>query len=261
MSREILMPQVASDMTEADVVAWLVEPGDPFEAGDVLLEIETEKSTVEIEAPATGALTEILVPAGTSNVAVGTLLARLEEAATASGTNDPEPDAETPHSASPSSAEDALEGLEPSAVETATALPREARPPATALARRIADRSGVDLEGLQGTGPHGRVTRDDVERGGGDSEGLRFRRDSQSDSGRAKQSVGSSLELIVQCRAEALVETMDRLNSIAQGDPESSPIRDIILRAVDQAAHSVPAFFGSGATENPPQHGFRVVAN
>ena len=68
---EIRMPEVAADMTEADVVGWLAAEGDPITQGDILFEIETDKSTVEVEAPATGVLTEIRVPAGQAGVAVG----------------------------------------------------------------------------------------------------------------------------------------------------------------------------------------------
>jgi pyruvate/2-oxoglutarate dehydrogenase complex dihydrolipoamide acyltransferase (E2) component len=78
MTIDIRMPEIAADVTEADVLAWLVAPGEAVQAGDVLLEIETDKSTVEIESPATGVLSEILVGDDTQGVAVGTLLARLQ---------------------------------------------------------------------------------------------------------------------------------------------------------------------------------------
>jgi len=259
MSREILMPQVASDMTEADVVAWLVEPGDPFEAGDVLLEIETEKSTVEIEAPAAGVLTEILVPAGKSNVAVGTLLAQFEES-TEGTQSDPEaPDEKNVEAAPPPSAESLEADTTDSTEEDSAPPPPESRPPATALAKRIADRSGIDLEGLRGTGPHGRVTRDDVQRGNQDAGGLALR-EIAGDSHPGMQPIGSTLELTFQCRAEALVETMDRLDSISQGEAGGSAVGDIVLRAVEHAGLSVPAFFsGPGTADHEPQQSIRVI--
>ena len=259
MSREILMPQVASDMTEADVVSWLVELGDPFEAGDVLLEIETEKSTVEIEAPAAGALTEILVPEGTSNVAVGTLLAQFEERAEdahAEAEAAAEKNVQTPP---PPAAESPKTDAAESTSEKSATPPLESRPTATALARRIADRSGIDLEGLRGTGPHGRVTRDDVQRGNQDSEGLApF--EVADDLSPGMQRVGPTLELTFECRAEALVDTLDRLHFVSQGEDAGSTVQQIVLRAVEHAGLSVPGFFSKpGGTGDASQQSIRVL--
>ncbi|MAJ61708.1 MAG: hypothetical protein CBC48_18365 [bacterium TMED88] len=259
MSREILMPQVASDMTEADVVAWLVRPGDRFEAGDLLLEIETEKSTVEIEAPAAGALAEILVPAGTPNVAVGTLLAHFEESAEAAEIDGEGAAAENTEAASASETEPDLNDLGESTEEDAARLAPESRPPATALARRLADRSGVNLEGLRGSGPHGRVTRDDVERRNDDSGALQSA-EPKLDSGPGMEGTGFSLELTIQCQADALTETLDRLHSISRGEGSASPIRDIILRAVEHAGLSVPAFFSPRTTGEAAPDAIRVIA-
>ena len=85
---EIRMPAPAPDIEEVDVIAWLIEPGARVERGDPILEVETEKSTLEVEAPASGTLAEIVVPGGASGIAVGALLGRIE--ATASETPTPE---------------------------------------------------------------------------------------------------------------------------------------------------------------------------
>ena len=79
MAIEIRMPEVAADMTEADLVTWLVKPGDRVAEGELIAEIETDKSTVEFESPAAGILAEILIPAGTAGVRVGEVLAILSE--------------------------------------------------------------------------------------------------------------------------------------------------------------------------------------
>ena len=79
MATEIRMPEFAADMTEADLLSWLVKPGDQVEAGELIAEIETEKSTVEFESPVSGRLLEIRVPEGTNGVQVGTVLALVEE--------------------------------------------------------------------------------------------------------------------------------------------------------------------------------------
>ena len=73
------MPEIAADVDHADLLAWLVEPGEPVNLGDPILEIETDKATVEIEAPASGILAEIRVPAGSVDVAAGAVLGLIEE--------------------------------------------------------------------------------------------------------------------------------------------------------------------------------------
>ncbi len=75
MPVDVLMPELSSDMTEADLVSWLVKPGDTVQRGDLICELETEKSTVEFESPVDGTLLEIVVPEGTNGVEVGTVIA------------------------------------------------------------------------------------------------------------------------------------------------------------------------------------------
>jgi pyruvate dehydrogenase E2 component (dihydrolipoamide acetyltransferase) len=178
MAIDIRMPEVSADITEADVVAWLIEPGETVQAGEVLLEIETEKSTVEIESPATGVLTEILVAEGTSAVAVGTVLARLEPSEAAQEAPERQPDAAVvdPVASEPPPRDGAADD---SATQTTRTVPPEAspapsgqldgaassspEPAATALARRLADQAGLELGDVEGSGAHGRITRADVE--------------------------------------------------------------------------------------------------
>ena len=100
MTREIRMPSLSSSMTEATLLSWTKQPGDAVEAGEVIAEIETDKATAELEAEASGILEEIVVAAGTENVAVGALLARLREAG--AGRAAPPASAPAPPAASPS---------------------------------------------------------------------------------------------------------------------------------------------------------------
>ena len=79
---EVRLPELADAMTSATLTAWLKEPGDPVTAGEPIAEVETDKTTVELEAPAGGVLAEIRIPAGAQAVAVGTLLALVREGAT-----------------------------------------------------------------------------------------------------------------------------------------------------------------------------------
>lgn len=238
MSLEIRMPQVASDMTEADVVTWLANPGDRVTKGDLLLEIETEKSTVEIEAPATGTLLEILVPAGTTDVAVDTVLALFDPQLEAD-TETPPPSAATPPPA-------------PSPRSTRADPPEEAdaQPlaspsvPATALARRLADQAGLDLTAVTGTGARGRITRTDVEQ--------RLMRDTPGTHDTARPAPprsrdAASIELTARCRVDGLLAVLERLNSI--GDGSGIEPLHAVVRAAALAHREVSAGDSEESTE------------
>lgn len=79
MSTPVRLPNLGAEAAEARVVAWLRAVGDIVAAGEPIAEIETEKATVELEAPVAGTLTEILVPAG-ADAAVGATLAIIADA-------------------------------------------------------------------------------------------------------------------------------------------------------------------------------------
>ncbi|MFP6640119.1 MAG: biotin/lipoyl-containing protein, partial [Myxococcota bacterium] len=179
MMIEIRMPEVAADMTEADVVDWLAAPGDPVTQGEILFEIETDKSTVEIEAPATGVLQEIRVPAGTLAVPVGEILAVIEASASAEeeaprAEESAAPRAEEKPLEPPELTTDSAEAGEAGQEGAVTEAPSEGPPP-TALARRLAERAGLDPASVQGSGARGRVLRADIEGtlGGPDAAGAR----------------------------------------------------------------------------------------
>ena len=75
MTIQILMPALSPTMTEGKLAKWLKSAGDAVKPGDILAEIETDKATMEVEAVDEGTLEQILVPAGTENVAVNTPIA------------------------------------------------------------------------------------------------------------------------------------------------------------------------------------------
>jgi len=161
---EIRMPELGSDMSEADLVRWLVAVGDRIEAGDLLVELETDKSTVEYESPISGVVLELCVAAPATGIKVGELIARIDasdgastSASASSGSAEPAA-VETPAQAPPPPAAPASQ---PPAAPPAAEDDRTV--PATALARRIAQRSGVDLAAVEPSGVGGRVTRADVE--------------------------------------------------------------------------------------------------
>lgn len=78
MSTPVRLPNLGAEASEAIISVWLKGVGDPVDAGEAIAEIETEKATVELEAPVAGRLTEIVVPAG-QEAAVGAIVAVITE--------------------------------------------------------------------------------------------------------------------------------------------------------------------------------------
>jgi pyruvate dehydrogenase E2 component (dihydrolipoamide acetyltransferase) len=153
------IPKVGLVMESVKVVRWLKNVGDDVAAGELLLEVETEKSVVEIEAAATGRLTQILVQVD-GRAAVGDQVAWIE-AAEAQGAG--------AKAAAPSTPEPGTVAPTPSTPSTAAIPPRDeeryaVRIRSTPVARKLAAERGIDLGGVTGTGPGGRVQLDDVRR-------------------------------------------------------------------------------------------------
>jgi pyruvate dehydrogenase E2 component (dihydrolipoamide acetyltransferase) len=173
MPTNILMPALSPTMTEGTLAKWLKKEGDMVKSGDVIAEIETDKATMEVEAADEGKLGKIIVPAGTAGVAVNAVIAVLVNdnekvdlsALQSSAQNTPSPSqgegrvgdkVQTSVSQSPTPTLP-LKGGGGSA-----ALSSTARIIASPLAKRIANERGVDLRGVVGTGPRGRIVKDDV---------------------------------------------------------------------------------------------------
>jgi len=149
---EFKLPDLGEGLTEGEIARWLVAEGQEVAEDDPLVEIQTDKTTVEIPSPAAGKVARILVAEG-EVVPVGTVLVVIGEDGAAA--------AEQPR-AEPS-ASDMSQGQSPGHVQ-------KGRVRATPLVRRLAQELGVDLESLEGTGPQGRVTEEDV-RGADMSQG------------------------------------------------------------------------------------------
>ncbi len=159
MAIEILMPALSPTMEEGTLAKWLVKEGEAVKSGQVIAEIETDKATMEFEAADDGVMGRILVAEGTAGVKVNTPIAvLLEEGESADA-------APAAAKAAPAAAAPA-----PAAAAAAPALAAPAAPKAegarifaSPLARRIAAEKGLDLASVQGSGPHGRIVRADVE--------------------------------------------------------------------------------------------------
>ena len=158
MSAKIEMPKLSDTMTEGTLVKWHKQVGDFVEIGDVLAEVETDKATMEMEAFDEGTLTEILVQEGEKAV-IGSVLAVLD------GNGD---EGSAPASAAPAAAAAPTKEVatnQPAAVAASSNCDGD-RVKASPLARKVASELGVDLSNISGTGPGGRIVRDDVEKSG-----------------------------------------------------------------------------------------------
>lgn len=155
---DITMPKLSDTMLEGTLVKWLKKTGDTIEVGDVIAEVETDKATMEMEAFDEGVLEEIVVPEG-GVVKVGERIAVLSGGSTSS------PAESAPKKAAVAPAAESAPKT-PKAAPAAPATPAPAAPgqrvKASPLARKIAAERGVDLSGVQGTGPGGRVVAADV---------------------------------------------------------------------------------------------------
>lgn len=165
MATNILMPALSPTMTEGTLARWLKKEGDEVKSGDIIAEIETDKATMEVEAVDEGILGKILVAEGTSGVAVNAPIAILidagetiEKAAKPSEAEAaPAPSASAPAPAAPAPAVSAH------AAGGAVEAVHEDRQFASPLARRMAKQAGLDLAGMTGSGPHGRIVKADIE--------------------------------------------------------------------------------------------------
>ncbi len=160
MATVVAMPKLGFDMAEGLLVRWVKREGEPVEKGEILAEIETDKATVEVEAPRGGVLRSQVVAEKTS-VPVGAPIAVL-------GTADEPIDLQAllgEPAASASPAVPAAPPIAPAASFPAAAPAADDEGPvrASPLARRLAAERGLSLAGLRGSGPGGRITKHDVE--------------------------------------------------------------------------------------------------
>ncbi len=182
---DVLMPRLSDSMEQGTILTWLVQDGGEVAEGQELAEIETDKATMTYEAEAAGTLA--VVAAEGTTVAVGEVIARVGSVG-APARAGAEPDtvaAQASPAAEAVPAADVAEAVpaaradvaEPSTVANGSAghvndatRRLDAQRPATPMARRIAERHGVALGGLSGSGPRGRIVRADVLRAAGIEE-------------------------------------------------------------------------------------------
>jgi pyruvate dehydrogenase E2 component (dihydrolipoamide acetyltransferase) len=151
MAVAVIFPKLDEAMKSGKVVRWLKNEGDHVEKGEIIIEIESEKTSFELEAEASGILSKITAQAG-DEVPIGTTIAYILQP------GEKAPEVETPVKV-------AAKEVKPEA-EVKAAAPKPAGEPkevkASPLARNIAREHNIDLSLVTGTGPGGRITREDV---------------------------------------------------------------------------------------------------
>lgn len=157
---EIVMPRLSDTMEEGTVIRWLKREGESVDKGEHLADIETDKATMPLESYESGVIERLLVSEG-QTVPIGEPIAVVRRAAEARAPAPPP----TPPAPAPAPPAAPPRQPAPEAPPTAAPAPPEAAAivKASPLARRIAEEQGIDISAVTGTGPGGRITREDVE--------------------------------------------------------------------------------------------------
>ncbi len=252
VTSELTMPKLSDSMADAVIVRWLKSPGDAFERGEALIEVETDKATVVYEAESAGTLASILVPEG-AMVAIGEPIATL---ANGDGATDREQRL-APAKAEPESARSVAPTAAPPPEDGSNA----GRPNATPVARRTAVELGVSMYGLVGTGPGGRITRRDVQRAA--ESGTAPHQSAQPAAGGKGDIRTIALTPTQMTIARRMVESattipvftvsaevdMSLIGELRRGDGKDSPdvpsLNDFVVKAAAEALREFPRFNAS----------------
>ncbi len=280
MPIEILMPALSPTMTEGNLAKWNVKEGDKIKSGQVIAEIETDKATMEVEAVDEGVIGKIMIPAGTEAVKVNQLIALLlEEGEDKKVLDGYQPKAALAAPAKPAEKPAEAQQAAPSegVSQVVSAAPMAAtgtggRVFASPLAKRIAANEGVQLQLVQGSGPHGRVVKEDVLKfvqSGGAAKGrvvrsaVEFTKQPNNNMRKviarrlteSKQQV-PHFYLTVECELDALMDVRKQINFDAESragkdkKPEYKlSVNDFIIKASALALKKVPAANASWTDE------------
>jgi pyruvate dehydrogenase E2 component (dihydrolipoamide acetyltransferase) len=269
MPVEILMPALSPTMTEGKLAKWLKKEGEQIKSGDLIAEIETDKATMEMEAVDEGTLGKILVLEGTEGVAVnqpiGVLLEDGEgkDALKESNTGIPKGGTKVEtHQEQENKPSSAKPPADPKPVAKIVSTSAGVRVFASPLAKRIAADAGIELSGIDGSGPNGRIVKADVESTISQGGARRVGRAAQSspipDFGQPYTEVPNSsmrksiarrlveakstiphFYLTIDCRIDELLEFRKGINGNGDEGYKVS-VNDFIIKACGLALRKVP---------------------
>jgi pyruvate dehydrogenase E2 component (dihydrolipoamide acetyltransferase) len=157
--REVFMPALSSTMTEGKIVSWQKSPGDKVEKGEIVVVVESDKADMDVETFYSGFIATIIVAAGES-APVGSAIALVAETEAEIATAKQQAQGKTQPAATTPAAVPVTTTAAPTAPTTAPL--RSDRPVVSPRARKLAKEYGVSVDSLNGTGPNGRVTAEDV---------------------------------------------------------------------------------------------------
>jgi pyruvate dehydrogenase E2 component (dihydrolipoamide acetyltransferase) len=161
--REVFMPALSSTMTEGKIVSWQKSPGDKVEKGEIVVVVESDKADMDVETFYGGFLATIIIQAGES-ATVGSAIALVAETEAEIAIAKQQVQGKSQPAATTTAAAPAAPAINipaPTAAQPATAL-RSDRAVVSPRARKLAKEYGVTVESLNGTGPNGRITAEDV---------------------------------------------------------------------------------------------------
>ncbi|MDA0902103.1 MAG: pyruvate dehydrogenase complex dihydrolipoamide acetyltransferase [Proteobacteria bacterium] len=282
MPIEVLMPALSPTMKEGNLAKWLKKEGDSIEAGDVIAEIETDKATMEVEAVDEGVLGKVIINEGTENVAVNSVIALILEEGEDKSALDSYKVKEADVAKADDKKEEVKEGVVESKTQSITQSQNIApqtqsaasgRVYASPLAKRIAGENNLNIASISGTGPRGRVIKDDVlefMKSSGPSFGASgvVNRNPQEFTAiknnnvrkviarRLLESKQTIPHFYLSCdiKLDKLLEMRASLNEAAATDGNGKPIykisvNDLVIKAVALALKAVPAANSSWSDE------------
>ena len=277
----VQMPQLSDTMTEGTLIRWLVNVGDKVDVGDPLAEVETDKATMEMVAFDEGTIGAIYMDEGTKSPVGETLAVIIEE-----GEDVPDKPAASNQS---SSSDDDSESKESNGVEEPEPIESETnespstdnsdgkRIKASPLAKKIAKSKGVDLSKIKGSGPGGRIVKKDIETAGS----ISTQPAPSTPASKPKQTLTEHDQRIalsgmrsiiaqrllesktqiphfylnVEINAQPLMDLRKQANSAAGEHDNKFTVNDFILKAVANAAASVPQVNASFDVDSIVQFG------
>jgi len=271
MPIEILMPALSPTMKEGNLAKWLKKEGDKISAGDVIAEIETDKATMEVEAVDEGVLGKIIVKEGTENVAVNSLIALILEEGEKKSALD---SYKTKTSESPTketAKQDEVVIKNEATTKNNSAPLNNQRIPASPLAKRIAEQNNINIANISGSGPYGRIIKDDVlnySKSGTASHSGQVMRNSTEYRAiknnnirkiiakrllESKQTI-PHFYLSVDLKIDKLLELRKDLNEAAELDASGNPtykisVNDLVIKATALALKKVPQANSSWSDE------------
>ena len=259
MPVNIEMPKLSDTMTEGTLIKWHKKVGDQVEIGDILAEVETDKATMEMEAFDEGTLTEIRVQEG-DKAPIGSVLGVLD--------GDGSDSAPAPAADKPAAKEVTGEEKPGQAATHEAAAPKSSAPAASAdgerlkaspLARKIAADLNVDLSDLTGTGPGGRIVKNDVE---GASSGTAPKKSSEANAAAAlAAAVKSKAAPVPAAAAGPSIQAI--LPTAKEGDEriELSSMRKIIASRLLTSKVTIPHFYLHVEVDAAPLMALRKQVN